>query len=252
VTADWFGSLPGRYARVRPKYPDALFDALSEVAPGHGRAWDVATGSGQAAVPLASRFGSVHASDAYPGPLRVAPPVRNIVWALEPGERCSLPDGSVDLITVAAGLHWLDIPAFLREARRVAAPGAVLAVWTYGILPDDPEIADLMLGYRRDILGEDWSPVLAWVETGYATVALPGDALAMPAFAATSSLDYEGTLDLLRTWSASEAYRQRTGLDPAVGVADGLKSLWVRRLGRLDACWSLRWPLALRAVRLAP
>ncbi|MFM2160899.1 MAG: hypothetical protein RLZZ383_411 [Pseudomonadota bacterium] len=249
--SDWFGRRPARYARVRPAYPDALFDALAAVAPRTGRAWDAATGSGQAAVPLAARFAAVHASDAFPGPLRVAPAVRNITWALEPAERVSLPDASVDVITVAAGLHWFDIPAFLQEVERVWSPGGVLAVWTYGIQPDAPALQDVFAGYRRDVLGDDWSPALEHVATGYAGVALPGRPVEMPAFAATTDLDYEGTLDLLRTWSASEAYWRRTGQDPAQHVARRLASVWHAHVGRLDATWTLRWPLALRVHRRA-
>lgn len=37
--------------------------------------------------------------------------------------------GTVDLLTAAQGLHWLDGPAFYDEARRVLQPGGTLAIW---------------------------------------------------------------------------------------------------------------------------
>ncbi len=39
----------------------------------------------------------------------------------------TLADQSVDLVTVAQALHWLDLEPFLKEARRVLVPGGVLA-----------------------------------------------------------------------------------------------------------------------------
>ena len=42
--------------------------------------------------------------------------------------------------TVAQALHWLDRPAFFAEARRVLAPGGVLAVWCYSMVEIRSEI----------------------------------------------------------------------------------------------------------------
>lgn len=38
------------YARVRPTYPSELYEKLAGLTPCHGLAWDVGTGSGQAAI----------------------------------------------------------------------------------------------------------------------------------------------------------------------------------------------------------
>jgi hypothetical protein len=51
---DHFGSVAGAYAHYRPTYPAPLFAWLAAVAPARQRAWDCATGTGQAAVALAS------------------------------------------------------------------------------------------------------------------------------------------------------------------------------------------------------
>lgn len=43
-------------------------------------------------------------------------------------EDLPLPDGSVDLLTVATAVHWFDQPKFLAEAGRVLKPGGCMAL----------------------------------------------------------------------------------------------------------------------------
>ena len=45
-----------QYAKNRPQYPDELFLFLSEISEYHDRAWDCATGNGQAAISCAKFF----------------------------------------------------------------------------------------------------------------------------------------------------------------------------------------------------
>ena len=61
---DHFSAQAADYAKFRPHYPTELFDYLSDIAPDNEIAWDCATGNGQAAVALASKFRNVIATDA--------------------------------------------------------------------------------------------------------------------------------------------------------------------------------------------
>ena len=45
----------------------------------------------------------------------------------------SLPDNSVDLITVAQALHWFPLPAFFHESARVLRDEGLLAIISYGL-----------------------------------------------------------------------------------------------------------------------
>ena len=246
---DWFGRAPDRYARTRPRYPDALFAWLAEQAPGRDRAWDVGTGSGQAAIPLARHVDHVYASDRFPGPLGAAPDVPGVTWALEPAEASSLPDASVDLITVAAAFHWLDGPAFLREVRRVLRPGGLLAVWTYHVTPAHPEVSDVLRSFADDVLHADWQATMPMVLDGYRDVDLGGEPIAAPTFAATTEHDVDTMLELVRTWSAAEIYWRRTGQDPAASLRPTLDAIWTRAVGSPQLPLLLDWPLGLQVRR---
>lgn len=59
----------------------------------------------------------------------------NIEYRCNKGEDLSfLPPNSVDLVTIATALHWLDVELFIDNVKRVLKPRTgVLAVWTYGL-----------------------------------------------------------------------------------------------------------------------
>lgn len=247
---DWYSRIPHQYARVRPRYPAALFDWLTQQAPSTDLVWDVGTGSGQAAVPLADRFSTVYATDGFAGPLVAAPPVDNITWAVEPGEQCSLRTNSADMITVAAALHWLNIEAFLPEVRRVLKPGGLLAAWTYSVAPRRGPVGDVFVHYAQTVLAQDWNKAIDNVLNGYQDIPLPGTPLSPPTFHATSMLSFADTLDLMRTWSAAVAYTRRTGRDPVERIHDDLCTIWKEHVGALDAPHTLHWPMTVRAHRL--
>lgn len=101
---------------VRPGYPDALFQRLKKACRAHDLVWDCATGSGQAAIPLAGIFKKVIATDASAEQLHQATAKKNIEYKQAAAEENFLPPHSLDLITVAQALHWFDIPAFFRIA----------------------------------------------------------------------------------------------------------------------------------------
>jgi SAM-dependent methyltransferase len=127
------------YAGARPDYPDEMFEYLDSLCFAHGLAWDCATGTGQAAIPLAGRFGAVVATDSDHGQLSQARAHPRVYYAHARAERAPLPEGSVDLVSVAQALHWFDLPAFFTEAGRALRPGGLLAAWCYYHGGEDPQ-----------------------------------------------------------------------------------------------------------------
>src|SRR5205085_2841298 len=109
---DHFASAATDYAAFRPRYPAALFAALAESAPGRHVAWDCATGSGQAAIGLAGHFEQVVATDASAAQLSAALAHPRVRYREAPADASGLPPRSVELVTVAQALHWLDRTSF--------------------------------------------------------------------------------------------------------------------------------------------
>src|SRR5262249_61963053 len=94
---DHFSGHSEHYARFRPTYPPALFDVLSALAPRRDRCWDAGTGSGQAAVGLAGRFGEVVATDASSEQIAHARSHPRVTYRVAPAGRSGLPDRSAEL-----------------------------------------------------------------------------------------------------------------------------------------------------------
>lgn len=71
-------------------------------------------------------------------------PKDNIEYRCQKAEDLTfLPSDSVDLITIATALHWLDIEPFVEQVQRVLKPNTgVFAVWTYALGTLDNPSAD--------------------------------------------------------------------------------------------------------------
>ena len=114
------------YQATRPSYPD---EAVRWSVPALARdVLDLAAGTGKLTerlVALGWHVVAVEPSDAMRAELTAALPD---VEAL-PGtaERMSLPDASVDAVTIAQAWHWFDPPAAAAEIARVLRPGGQVA-----------------------------------------------------------------------------------------------------------------------------
>lgn len=248
---DHFSRLAAEYARFRPGYPSALFDTVARSAPRHERCWDCATGNGQAAVSLAERFEQVIATDASASQVAHARPHDRVIYRVERAEHTTLPDASVDAVTVAAALHWLDIEAFVAEVRRVARPGAVFAAWTYTTdLLAEPALETVLDTYTNEVLGPFWTPNHALVQSRYRDVTLPFEPLDAPELAVEVHWDFDHLLGALETWSAAGLYREEHDQRPTEVIRDDLAHAWQRDLP-LQEPRPIRLPLALRLGRVA-
>jgi len=242
---DHFSAHADAYARYRPDYPPALFAWLAETAPTRSRAWDCATGSGQAAVALAEHFAEVVATDASEKQVRSAHPHPRVTYRVAPAEDSGIEAASIDLITVAQAVHWFDIPAFYREAERVLKPGGVLAVWAYAVFASTPEVDRVVDRLYRDIVGPFWPPDRGMIERGYDEVVLPFDPVSPLPFAMEKDWTAADAIGYLGTWSATRGYIQAHGQDPVDLVRDELVRAWG------DGTQRVRWPLYLKVARKA-
>ena len=246
---DHFSVIARTYAAFRPTYPPELFAHLAALAQEHAVAWDCACGSGQATLGLVPWFERVVATDASAGQLAMAPPHPSVTYHVATAEASALRDGSVDIVTVAQALHWLDRPRFYAEVRRVARPGAVLAAWSYGTLAFDDRALDTLLGeFYQGTVGPYWPPERRLVDLGYRTVDFPFAPLPVPPIAMSVRWSLDELLGYLRSWSAVARYVAVHGRDPVADLDAPLAAAW--GAGR-DAKRTIDFPLAVRAGRVA-
>jgi SAM-dependent methyltransferase len=244
--SDHFSGLSAAYAVHRPGYPDRLFDLLAELPRQCGRVWDCATGSGQAALGLARHFGRVIATDASGAQVRAAASHPRVSYGVAQAEAVPFRSGAFDLITVAQALHWLELPVFYAEARRLLAPGGAVAVWTYGRQRVDGGAIDAVVDHYYDkIVGPYWPPERRWVESGYRTLHFPFAEVPVVSPPMTASWTLDEMLGYIGTWSATARYRSATGVDPLPELADRLGAPWGDRAARRR----IEWPLSIRAGR---
>ena len=241
--ADHFSTIAARYAAYRPTYPSALVDELAaRCTP--GTAWDVGCGNGQLSVALAERFARVIATDPSQAQLDAAPAHPRVTYACSPAEASGLPDASADLIVAAQAAHWFDWPRFVAEAGRVAKPGALIALVSYGIVLVDGEAGREIAHYYRDVVGPYWPSAREHVENGYRDLALPWPAIEAPALQMHATWTRDELLGYVSTWSATVKLVKTVGPAPVKALHDALARVWPD-----DERRDIRWQLALRFAR---
>lgn len=252
-TASLFTRQTAAYAAARPHYPGALYDMLVAHAPGSSLAWDCGCGSGQATGALAARFERVLATDVSVEQLAVASPHHRVRYVEGQAESMpTLATSSVDLVTVATAVHWFDIPRFYAEAARALRPGGLLAMWAYASHEISPEVDAWTQIYARDVVGEYWQGVSqSLLRERYTTLPTPpvevwedvASELPQVSWAATAHMTLSRYADYLRSWSASQAYRDARGVDPLTMHLPALRTLWG------DGDRLVSWPLFMRVFR---
>lgn len=249
--SDHFSERAALYASARPAYPAEFADALAELAPRHELAWDVGCGSGQMSRLLAARFTRVVATDASSEQLAHALAQANVEYRREPAEHTTLEGGSVDLIVAAQSVHWFELAGFYAEVRRVARPGALLALVCYSTMRVDAQLASLVEDFYGGTLARHWPEERAHVESNYRELPFPFDEFAPSArLRAASQMHASWTvdqvLDYIGTWSAVRALERQGGRADLERFATRLREAW----GPAHARRTLRWPLAVRLARL--
>lgn len=245
---DHFSASASGYARYRPVYPDDMFHWLAEVSPARDRAWDAATGTGQAALGLAPYFVEVIATDASLEQIRHARAHPVVRYQVAPSENAPIEDGSVDLVMIAQALHWFDFDAFYGEVRRVARDGAVIAAISYGLARIEPGIDRIIDEFYRGPLEAFWPPERAHVESAYRSIPFPFDEIEAPEFFMSVRWNLDHLLGYLATWSAVGRAREHTGCDPLATVEPAIRREW----GDPLIYRQVSWPLSLRVGRARP
>jgi SAM-dependent methyltransferase len=233
------------YARHRPRYPNELFAWFRSVANAHELAWDAGTGNGQVAAALAGFMARVVATDASSEQLSHAEPHERVEYRAEPSDSSSLETASVDLVTAGAAAHWFELDGFYREVRRVAKPGAVIALFSYGPRDIAAAVSPVVHTFQEEVLAGFWPERIKYVHDRYASLPFPFEEIPAPSFTMTAEWDLDDLVAFLETWSASQRYLQQVGERATKKVERALIEAW----GDPAVSRTFRFPLFLRAGR---
>lgn len=243
---DLFSGQSRLYAAFRPTYPAELYSFILRHVRSTDTAWDCATGNGQVARALANEFKLVEATDISEKQLQYAHTEQNIRYSLQPAEHTDFAQETFDLITVAQALHWFNLDEFYVECKRVARPGCIIALWGYANVITCVEIHEVVRDFYYNVVGEFWEPARKHVEDHYQSLPFPFAEIPAPQFAIQQQWDLQHLLGYIESWSATQAYMAKTGLNPIQQLSSRLqpftepgKNIEVRfpvflRLGRIE------------------
>ncbi|XP_077241659.1 uncharacterized protein LOC143882120 [Tasmannia lanceolata] len=205
------------YVETRPSYPPELFEFIASKTPNHDLAWDVGTGSGQAALSIAKIYKNVIATDASAEQLAHAPKLPNIRYhhtlstmTIDELAHDIAPKGTVDVVTVAMAVHWFDLPAFYQQVNWVLRkPHGVIAVWCY-TMPQVNDSVDTVFWHMYSNSVSFWAPTHArkMVEDEYKSLDFPFgpvkglDHTGPMKFEAKKLMGLDVYLTYIRSWSA--------------------------------------------------
>jgi SAM-dependent methyltransferase len=248
--ADHFSTIARGYAAYRPHYPPELAAALAERCTRHELAWDAGCGNGQLSVGLAAHFAQVIATDPAQAQLDAATRHDHVEYRRAPAEASGLPDACADLAVAAQAAHWFEWPRYVAEVERVARPGALVALVSYGIVDIDSgaggagDAGAIVARYYRDDAGPHWPPGRHHVENGYRDLAWPWPEVAAPALAMRASWTREELCGYVATWSATVKLVDVEGPGRYDALCASLARVWPDGERR-----EIRWPLAIRLAR---
>lgn len=168
------------YLKFRPTYPLSLFQCLQDyIGEPVTEAVDLACGTGQAAKEIAKFAKHVTGIDPSAGMIQQAPKLPNVDYMVGSDATITelIPPHSVDLVTIAEALHWIDFPTSWSRIHQILKPGGVFAAFSYYLFTfvDHPEsgpiIADFFLG--EDKCAPYWDKGQRQLNDLYAEIKVP-------------------------------------------------------------------------------
>lgn len=243
---NWFADGGSAYARFRPEYPHELPAYLASIAPDRQLAVDVGCGNGQLTQLLAPYFDAVLGLDPSADQIANAATHPKVRYQCAGAEQLPVADTSASLICAAQAAHWFDLPQFYAEVRRVAAPGAVLALISYGVLQLEPALNQRFEAFYWNEIGPYWPPERKLVDTGYRSIAFPFEELPAPALSIRVEWQLAEFLGYIGTWSAARGAREAGREDLLQQFADDIAQAW----GDANQKRPVIWPINMRIGKL--
>lgn len=150
ASTDPFAEVATLYKTFRPSYPKALYDFFRAT---HQGGWDncldVGCGTGVATMALLDLFSHVtglDSSEAQLKQMQQSRPPQRLVTRVGNAEDTHLPSNTFDAVFAAQTVHWYDMHAFVREAKRLLVARGSLCCVGYGLVEfdGDEELTEAM------------------------------------------------------------------------------------------------------------
>lgn len=155
-----FTNKAAAYAKGRPGYPKEAFEKIIELASSESVFADIGAGTGKFTRELAEYGYDIYAvepnTDMRTQLAITLAPYKNVKIIEGTAEVTTLPNHSVDIITVAHALHWFDLDAFRVECHRILKPGGLIIV-IYNHVPGNE-----MIDFGRQAVDSFFSNPRIW------------------------------------------------------------------------------------------
>lgn len=241
---DNFSRQAAAYSQFRPHYPAAMIEYIMDFVGDKNCALDVATGNGQVAVLLSPYFDQVFATDISARQLENAVVKSNIVYSQQSAERTYFKDKSFDLITVAQAIHWFAFDDFYSEVYRILKPKGIFAVLGYGLFATNTHSDAILNHYYHEIVGPYWDTERKYIDAHYQTIPFPFEKIEVKSFENHFVWTFDQLVGYLKTWSATQHYKDKNDADPIALIHDELKISWDKSNQQVT------FPLLLRIGKL--
>jgi ubiquinone/menaquinone biosynthesis C-methylase UbiE len=223
---DRFSTQSKLYASFRPTYPKALYEFIINLVKDKSTAWDCGCGNGQVANDLSRYFQKICATDISAKQIENAVSVENIDYSICSAEQTPFDNSVFDLIAVAQALHWFDVSRFYEEAKRVAKPEAILAIWGYGLLRITPSIDKKIDHFYHEVVGPYWDKERKLIDDHYQTILFSFERIPAPDFSIQYQWKLEHVIGYLNTWSSVVRFKEKNGYNPVDSFTDEILPLW--------------------------
>lgn len=228
------------YAKTRPTYPQELFQFIVSKTASKDLVWDVGTGSGQAIPPLADVFKNVIGTDTSSKQLEFAPKFSNVKYhqtspnmSNEEIHQLIGPNSTVDLVTIAQAMHWLDLPKFYDQVKSILKkPNGVIAAWCYTTPLVDDNVDSVFNPFYRVDSNQYWEEERKIVDNKYIDLDFPfepvegSDHTGPFEFEAHKMMGFDDFIMYLKSWSAYNTAKEK-GVELLTNeVLDKFKNAW--------------------------
>ena len=210
---------------------------------------------------MAKIFEKVIGTNTSTKQLELAPKLPNVTYFLTPPtmsidelqQTTSISESSLDLVTVAEALHWLDLHNFYAQVKwALKKPNGLLAAWCYTPMPEVNDKVDAVFGPFCESCGPYWEEGKKLVDDGYRSIEFPFgpvdglDDTGPFEFVAQKVMRLEDYFTYIRSWSAYNTAEEKGVELLSDEVLEKFKVAWNDNSGEVGGEKVVKFPIYLR------